>query len=427
MNFKHLIITVIICIFVSFHSFSRSLEPNKRMIDTIVSVIDSIPAYESFLLIKPDILNQIEELRNEQNVLQALLQSKRNKAKTDYEKQIVSNAFEFARLNNTRYYKYKWSGELEKDLKDVNKGKLSESVRYFLSYYDTNYLSEEISQLTYSLEHNWTKFLDNPPTKKVSIKIENPNYRGLHYDNYYRLNDIEESRLLGEYDFLLTEDGEKVKESYPIELSYLKFDKLPEYKVVDLTWENHFFQIFDSNGRLNYIPIIQRQSDNMLYPGFISEEIERQVYHQDYLNNKYGILKENSKTQLFLYLWIGRDKGMQLSTLDLDPYSTEYGYNLIGEHKRKVNPESYKDNIGERFLKQIKSDHKADFGYLYLVERLSPTKFFVIYLNENTLRPSVCATVSFSTGCKPYTATFTVKLCKAPNNIPEVIRHHNRY
>lgn len=89
-----------------------------------------------------------------------------------------------------------------------------------------------------------------------------------------------------------------------------------------------------------------------------------------------------------------------------------------------VQIERYKDDEGERFLKQLKSDHLDDFGYIYVIERLSDKKFYIIYLNNKTLKPSICAVVTFSTGDKPYTSTFTVQLTDIPNNVPPVINRH---
>lgn len=87
--------------------------------------------------------------------------------------------------------------------------------------------------------------------------------------------------------------------------------------------------------------------------------------------------------------------------------------------------EQYKDYEGERFLKQLESDHTAEFGYLYAIERLSDTKFLIVYLNKQTLLPSVCGIVTFYTGSEPYTTDFSVKLCQIPNDVPPVVRERN--
>lgn len=297
----------------------RSLEPNKQMIDTIVTVIDSIPAMESFQMIKPSVLLEIEGLRNSHTTLQTMLQSNKRKAKTAIEKAILTSAFKYI-LNNTQYYEYDVFGyQRSEDYKDVSKGKITEPIRSFLSLYDENYLVKEIDALSDSLENNWTCFIENPPTKQITIQVENPNYRGYNYNDYYTLNRIERDRLFGEYAFILSNNGIKMKETYPMEVSYIMFPEIPNYRVID----NYCKEVYDKNGDLVYVPILERQSDSHLRPNFISEEIMRLIYLKDYQNNKYNILSASSRTQNFLSLWIGRKHGLSRSAGELSELESE--------------------------------------------------------------------------------------------------------
>lgn len=435
MNHKITLLLYIFTLLGCFPSYSRSLEPNKAMIDSIVSVVDTIPAMELFLEIKPSIINNLEDLRNKQTILLTMLQSNHKKAKTDNEKAIIREAYEYV-LENTRYYEHDLFGERrKKDGSDVDKGKLTESIRKFLTHYNENVLNIEINNLSYNLQNNWVSFLQNPPTKLVTIKVENPNYRGYHYNDYRELNTIEKGRLINGYEFLLTEKGERVKESYPNEISYQKYSSLPNLKVIDLTFDNYRFEIYNNKGELVYIPILQRQSDTEVYPYSVTKEIKRLIYIQDYRNNKYNIVSASPKTNRYLSLWIGRPQGLSKSQKELSDLEQEglfrglgglFGINSNTANEarcRVINSQmdNYKDDAGERYLKQLESDHSDEFGYIYAIERLADTKFLIVYLNKNTLQPSVCGIVTFFTGDKPYTTDFSVKLCKIPDNVPPVI------
>ena len=405
----------------------------------MVSVIDTVPAMEAFLQIKPTIEHHIDELRNKQSVLRNMLQSGQKKAKTELEKSIVQEAFNYV-IHNTRYYEYDLlGGQKAQDSKDVQKGKLTDAIKSFISHYDENFLNPEITNLSNALENDWTIFLSNPPTKMVTIQVVNPNYRGLHYNDYYKLNRIEEGRLINGYEFLLSEKGERVTESYPREISYTKYPSLPNRRVKDLTFDKYRFEIYDNNGQLVYIPILQRLSNTDVYPNSITKEIRRLIYYKDFQNNKYNIQSASLKTQRYLSLWIGRPQGLSKSEQELNELDNEglfrglgglFGTNATASNEARCSEilakkEQYKDYEGERFLKQLESDHTAEFGYLYAIERLSDTKFLIVYLNKQTLLPSVCGIVTFYTGSEPYTTDFSVKLCQIPNDVPPVVRERN--
>lgn len=391
---------------------------------------------EAFLQIKPTIENNIDALRNKRSVLRNMLQSGQKKAKTELEKTIVREAFNYV-IHNTRYYENDLFGDQKaRDSKDVQKGKLTDAIKSFLSYYDEYYLNAEITNLSNALENDWTSFLSNPPIKMATIQVVNPNYRGLHYNDYYVLNRIEEGRLINGYEFLLTEKGERVTESYPQEVSYTKYPSLPNRRVKDLTFNVHRYEIYDNNGRLVYIPILQRLSNTDVYPNSITKEIRRLIYYKDYQNNKYNIQSASPNTQRYLSLWIGRPQGLSKSEQELNELDNEglfrglgglFETNATAANEARcrdilAQKEQYKDDEGGRFLKQLESDHTAEFGYVYAIERLSDTKFLIVYLNKQTLLPSVCGIVTFYTGSEPYTTDFSVKLCQIHNDVPPVVR-----
>lgn len=442
-DYTRIIIICILGLVSELSLFARSLEPNKLMLDTIISVIDTIPALEEFKAIKPSIIQDIETLQSKRNICQSMLSSNRKKTKTNEEKAILVEAYEYA-INNSLTDGYEYSVSTYRVLfggnphikhsirEDVKKGKLTDTLRNILSQFNQHLLGR-ISMMNLALEYSWTSFLENPPMKQITIKVENPNYRGYHYDDYYTLNKIEQDRLLGEYSFVLSDGGVHKKETYPIEVSYLRFPQLPNHKVID----NYCMEIYDNNGQLAYVPILKRQSNTELIPKLISKEIMRLVYLQDYQNNKYNIRSANQNTHNFLSLWIGRKHGLSKSASELDELNTE-GYfrgmgGLLGTNATRANEarcreiiaqtERYKDDAGERYLKQLEFDHTDDFAYIYAIERLSDISFEIIYLNKTSLQPSVCAIVTFSTGGIPYTSTFTVQLKELPNTVPQIIRH----
>ncbi|MDE7426886.1 MAG: hypothetical protein K2M79_03710 [Muribaculaceae bacterium] len=407
----------LICLLGYQSAFPRSIEPNKPKIDTIVTVIDTIPAMDSFQIIKPLILQEIEDLRDKRKILQAMLQSRQKKAKTKKEKDIIIDAFNYIFNKGGFYSEYEFfdpSGvlpsKLTQDYNNVQKGKITERIRSQLSLYDKNYLADEIIYKTNSLKNNWTSFIKNPPTKQMTIQVDNPDYRGYHYNNYRELNRIERDSMVGEYNFILSEKGVPKKETYPFEVSYLQFKELPNYKVLN----NHRKEVYDNKGELVYVPYLERQSDTDLFPSYISKEIRRLVYLNDYQNNKYNIRSAPLKTQNYILLWIGRKHGLsetaiELSGLELSELGGILGFNDNLE-ETLVQKKRYKDDEGERFLQQLELDHEDDFGYIYVIERLSDKQFHITYLNKTTLEPSVSAFVMFSTGKEPYTSTATVQL-----------------
>ena len=85
----------------------------------------------------------------------------------------------------------------------------------------------------------------------------------------------------------------------------------------------------------------------------------------------------------------------------------------------KFPPEKiYYDRDGESYIEQLTIDHSSEFGYAYIIERLSNLSFRVVYIHKNTLKPTHCAVVTFKTGTDPYTWDYDVKLVNLPSQIP---------
>lgn len=401
-------------------SQARYLNPNQKTFDTIVTVVDTVRANEIFQTIKPSILREIDSLQANKSICLNLLMSNKNKAETSSEKEILLYAD--AECSNFLFY----GDAMRAYKKDLQKNKLTPKVKTCLTHYN-DYLKDRILFLNISLENNWLSFLDNPPTKQITVQELNPNFRGLHYDDYWKLNKIEETRMTQGYEFLLTKEGEHKKQSYPIEISYLQYPELPNCIVID----NNSKEIYNKRGELLYVALLKRQSNTELYHNLVSEEIKRLVYLKDYQKNKYNIKFAGLKTQDYLTLWITRTQGFYRSRRELSELNDKYysisdgpmGMCITAENKARrqeirSKSQRYEDDRGERFLKQLESDHAEEFGYIYAIERISDKQFLVVYINKKTLQPSISAIVTFTTGAKPYTSDFSVRLCKTPDNIP---------
>ena len=405
---------------------TRSLDPNKLMVDKELSVIDTVRAREVYETKLPGILSEQTELKEKYSVCQKLIQSKKKKVESDTELQLLKKAYEYAREHAPMREVYD---------KNVEKGKLTSDVKSSLSIY-ADHLQRKIDDLENAMNNNWLSFVTDLPKKFVTVQTKNRNYRGYHYDNYDTLNDIEEGKMMKNYEFLLTDKGKLVEESYPVSVTYKRYANLPNLRVIDHSDTGPGYAIYDNKGQLVYVPRLQRQDLEDVYPISVTKEIRRLIYKRDYQNNKYGVQSESSGTKAYLDLFIGRPKGLTESvsernglklTLSLAAEcSLYYGINISAETERQMNEMSsklkkYSDAVGEKYISQLEKDHADDFGYLYVIERLGDTQFLIVYLNKNTLLPSVCGIVTFFTGDKPYTTDFSVQLCEIPNDVPPVI------
>lgn len=451
--YQRLISLSILCLICSIDSFSRSLEPNKAMKDTVVSVIDTILAQEAFHRIKPSLVNHIDELNGRYSVCEKLIQTKEKKVKSDDELRIVQEAYEYALSKKPELRKYKtnnpqyWTmlipvtGPLltaavnsgrdgtkttEVYDKNVKKGKLTDDVKSYLTLY-ANHLHSQIKELENAMNNNWLSFVKNPPTKLVTTQIKNPYYRGCFYDDEYTLDKIDKSAMTDGIEYLFSEQGTYEEESYPTKISYLRFAEIPTYRVTyDEDKDNKICEVYDNKGNLVLVPCLTRDNYN------IFKEFKRLVYFKDYKNNKYNIKSEGSSTQKFLNLWIGRRNGFKESQSDLASIQTAVMLTAMFGSERSANAvaskainkaSDYRDGMGERFLNQLERDHSNEFGYIYSIDRIGDKQFRVVYLNKETLNPSICGIVTFENGDTPYSSTYSVKLCDLPQDVPPIIRH----
>ncbi|MBQ8116029.1 MAG: energy transducer TonB [Prevotella sp.] len=125
------------------------------------------------------------------------------------------------------------------------------------------------------------------------------------------------------------------------------------------------------------------------------ENIKRIVYLKDFQNNKYGIKSQSTRTLEHLKQTLYKVDGLNLC----------YNYWFF-------------DSKAKDYIKQLETDHSEEFGYVYMIERISNVSFRVVYIHELTLKPSLCAIISYKTGKKPYTIECITTLTTIPSNIP---------
>lgn len=334
-----------------------------------------------------------------------------------------------------RYYMIK--RELIGVNKDVLNGKLTAEVKDYLSSY-IEFLADSLHKEKEKIDKGWSEFLSctELPHKIITITKPNPWYRGRIY-MWEDLLDIADGwQQEKNWEFLKTEEREFHSESYPNKIGYICYKAAPNYRV---TYQNSFDgyklkEVYDKSGKLVYVPSLTRGQNTSEF-----KEIKRLVYLKDYTNNKYGIKSKTNHTQEYLKLRLCREKGLELT-----PLMANFAYGVgayIGlMESRMISPKDRKkvrkmpsqmmmdeskklmDKTGENYIDQLEMDHAADFGYIYMIERLSAVSFRVVYINKKTLEPSHCAVITYRTGDKPYTARFSTKLAPLPHDIPPVIK-----
>ena len=154
---------------------------------------------------------------------------------------------------------------------------------------------------------------------------------------------------------------------------------------------------------------------------------------ESYRNNKYNIRSKSTHTQNYLHLFLERENGFEKSAVEA--FGTALGTAFVGglfgpfsSVTRKANRKGieevskYTDKDGSNYIDQLRKDHENEFGYIYMIKRMSNTSFQVLYLNSRTLKPSYCAIITYKTGSTPFTCDYSAKLIQLPVNIPELVK-----
>lgn len=338
----------------------------------------------------------------------------------------------------SRKYEYGWRVVEEKYKvvdKNVAKGVLTSEVKQYLAFYD-RWLNDSLKTEHYKIDQGWAEWIDKKklPHKENIVPIRNSFYRGsFWYFEYIGMN--EEIQQKKGWNFLYTEDGKYHQDSYPVKIGYYVYDSYPNYRVIRN--EDKIKGVYDSLGNLVYIPLLKRSQNDE----FVS--IRRLVYLKDYLKNKYEIHSQPEETQEYIKYELSKD--FESADDGSDLFSSMFAAALIGAaadellspvdaHKVKNVAKDYAikslphktkprwDSTGDNYIEQLEKDHADEFGYVYMIERLSNVSFKVVYLNKQTMEPSYCAVITYRTGEEPYTAKFSTKLVDMPSDIPPIIR-----
>lgn len=323
--------------------------------------------------------------------------------------------------------------------KHLKKGKITSEVKIYLSYYKS-LLENRLNDIDARINKGWSSWLKSEeiPYKMITKSKTNPYYRGLYYYDNQSLDEIEYPGLIKGWEFLGEHKGVLREDVYPEKISYYLYDEIPDYKV--FKEEKGPSNVFDSAGKLIYVSSFTRRFN---YKEI--KDVKRQVYLKDYNNNKYDIKSEPAATQTFLNKFLVASDGLNIlqgkrdrifsssmfeavvsprmvadiTGLSLPRSRIERAKQRAGNEYRELQKEM--DSKGIAFIEQLEKDHKDDFKFLYIIERLSDTRFKVLFLNGNSLEPSYCAEVSYVTGAKPYTVTYSTKLVPIPSNVPPII------
>ena len=438
--------------------------PNDRYITYKTTVVDTLEAERIFSEKKKQLMEAYHKGTARHQRCKELINLKGKKVKSEDDVRILNEAFyrqkllfkydesylnkeESSKLKKSNYFlnfipiygaaiyeqvsrKKTPFEKIIKLKKNIDKGKLTEDVLQCLRAYSI-YIEDSLYQQQKEIERGWNYWLekDEIPHKEIVLTTKNIYYRGNKYDDDNYLDMIDKKQQKEGWEFLYSNNRTSKHDSYPQELNYYVYDAAPQYKV--LYNEKEINCVYDKNGELFYVPSFTRNENSIEL-----KDIKRAVYFIDYQNNKYGIKSQPAKTQEYLKLVLGQENGFEkagntvLGTVYAAAFASMAASSLLSpleaykaqnKAKQKVVEEAlkYKDSLGEKYIEQLREDHSDEFGYVYMIERISNVSFRITYINKESLQPSHCAIVTYRTGNKPYTKMFSVKLINEfPTNIP---------
>ena len=408
--------------------------PNDAKVNVSMTVIDTLKAESIFQEMKPALMGAYQKGIDKKGRCHELCSMVGKKVKGEYDLMLISQAYNYC-LNDDRL-RYRIFGvyfeeDKEKVDKIFKKGKITEHVQACLYCYH-KYLTDSLKEEQDKIERGWSGMSKSKlPYKQTTIPMPNSFYRGYRYLRNNDLDSLDKYQQQKGWEFLNTENRKIRSESYPEEVEYLVYDAAPEYRVTYSRY--NIKEVYDKDGKLVYVPSLTRKENEAEL-----KDVHRLVYFKDYINNKYDIQSQPDQTQEYLKLILCRNNGFEETASDAlgslfasafvdymakSTLSPVDAYKVRNQAKEYAVNQAlkYSDIIGKRYIEQLKKDHAEEFGYVYMIERLSNVSFQVVYLNEQTLKPSYCAVITYKTGEKPYTSTFTTKLVNIPDNIPPVI------
>lgn len=416
------------------------IRPHDMTINVAISVIDTLEAEKI-------IATKIKRGQDKLELCKELLSAEMKSTKDEEDLKVLDQAYKYFLIKqygmNYETTEIKHTKVLYKEIivlinpqkgrrlivddvnKDVRKGKLTSEVREYLSSY--------AQFLTDSLQNEKIKFeKDGIPYKNVSSTKVNPFYRGRRYQHADELDNFDTIQQKQGWEFLYTDKREECYESYPNQVSYLVYDAAPDYRVTYYEENNNIKikKVYDNHGKLVYVPSLTRKDNKSEL-----EDVRRLVYFKDYYNNKYDIHKQSENTQEYIKRRLCRANGFEETKIEymatvlaagiVGSLALEMGaYKEASEVRTNITKhiiESYSKD-GKNYIDQLEIDHANEFGYVYMIERLTNVSFRVVFIDYKTLNPSHCAVITYRTGKEPYTTEFSTKLVAMPKDILPVIK-----
>ena len=356
------------------------------------TVIDTLEAERIFSEKKALFLSAYQEGRAKQQRCEELIRARPKKVKDVYNLQLLKDAFFNFPVPDSYSYRFKDVIEDQEDWEDLKetiyKGKLSSEVLLCLINYNT-FLKDSLIQEQVKIDGGWSSYLaeNDIPYKTIVATKRNLFYRGYNYNNSDYLDSLDKRQQIKEWEFLYTDNRKPHYDSYPYRVNYYVYSNAPQYKV-KFNESKEITNVYDKNGRLVYVPMLMRNYSDL-------KNRKRMVYLKDFQNNKYGIKSQSARTLEHLKQTLYKVDGLNLC----------YNYWFF-------------DSKAKDYIEQLETDHSEEFGYVYMIERISNVSFRVVYIHELTLKPSHCAIISYKTGKEPYTTECITTLTKIPSNIP---------
>ena len=357
------------------------------------TIIDTLEAERIFSEKKALFLSAYQEGRAKQQRCEELIRARPKKVKDVYNLQLLKDAFFNFLAPDSHIYIYR--SDVIEDLEDLEdlketiyKGKLSSEVLLCLINYNT-FLKDSLIQEQVKIDGGWSSYLaeNDIPYKTIVANKRNLFYRGYNYNNSDYLDSLDKRQQIKEWEFLYTDNRKPHYDSYPYRVNYYVYSNAPQYKV-KFNESKEITNVYDKNGRLVYVPMLMRNYSDL-------KNIKRMVYLKDFQNNKYSIKSQSARTLEHLKQTLYKVDGLSLC----------YNYWFF-------------DSKAKDYIKQLETDHSEEFGYVYMIERISNVSFRVVYIHELTLKPSHCAIISYKTGKEPYTIECITTLTTTPSNIP---------
>lgn len=271
--------------------------------------------------------------------------------------------------------------------------------------------------------------------ERIVITKKNKFYRGRNYIDHRILNSLENSLPAKGWEWLNTNNYIQKEVRYPEQLNYIVFNNVPQYKVF-VSWSDRVDNkinhknavVYNNKGTLVYVPNIWR--DDIEFKN-IEEDIKKIIYLKDYKHNKYNIKQKSGETQAEIIANLSRKNESKYKNIVfpknsyVNNYSSDYlstialvGISIAAQNLK--NDIVFKDYWN--YKKQLEIDHSAEFGYVYIIERISGVSFRLVYIHKETLKPTYCALVTYKeTGDKSYTCDYSIKLIDIPKQIPTPI------